>query len=85
MADSGRARLNLTRGWIGRIIDVMIQQSILIIRAPTIYVDGLDENTTDAGITVTPTKVNLANLPTSSSGLASGDLWNNSNVINIIP
>ena len=28
--------------------------------------------------------INMPNLPTSSAGLASGDLWNNSNVVNIV-
>lgn len=29
--------------------------------------------------------VNLANIPTSSAGLSSGDVWNNSGVLNIVP
>ena len=29
--------------------------------------------------------INLANIPTSSAGLSSGDVWNNSGVLNIIP
>jgi hypothetical protein len=29
--------------------------------------------------------VNLSNLPTSSAGLVSGDLWRNGTVVNIIP
>lgn len=33
---------------------------------------------------VTGTRVNMASLPTSSAGLATGDIWNNSGVINIV-
>ena len=37
-------------------------------------------------VTVKPSGViNFASLPTSSAGLSSGDLWNNSGVINIVP
>ena len=35
-------------------------------------------------IEVTPNKINISGLPTSSSGLVSGDLWRNGNVINIV-
>jgi len=37
-----------------------------------------------AGNATFPANVNMANLPTSSSGLSSGDLWNNSGVVNIV-
>jgi hypothetical protein len=36
-------------------------------------------------ITVKSNTINMASLPTSSAGLVSGDLWNNSGVLNIIP
>lgn len=29
--------------------------------------------------------INLSHLPTSSTGLRSGDLWNNAGVVNIVP
>jgi len=34
---------------------------------------------------VNKTIVNIVSLPTSSTGLSSGDIWNNAGVINIIP
>jgi hypothetical protein len=52
----------------------------------------LINTTTDAGFKLdvngslrANTRVNFASLPTSSSGLVSGDLWRNGTVINIIP
>jgi hypothetical protein len=52
----------------------------------------LINTTTDAGFRLdvngslrANTRVNFASLPTSSSGLVSGDLWRNGTVINIIP
>jgi hypothetical protein len=35
-------------------------------------------------ITITNTKINIAHLPTSSSGLSSGDVWSNSGVLTIV-
>ena len=29
--------------------------------------------------------INMSGMPTSSAGLSSGDLWNNSGVVNIVP
>ena len=31
------------------------------------------------------TRINISQLPTSSANLFSGDLWNNSGVVNIVP
>jgi hypothetical protein len=42
-------------------------------------------NTAGKTITVKSNTINMASLPTSSAGLVSGDLWNNSGVLNIIP
>ena len=38
-----------------------------------------------ANALVNKTIVNIVSLPTSSTGLSSGDIWNNAGVINIIP
>ncbi len=76
--------LNLSRGWIIRIINTAVQQATLILRAPTAYVDTLDEKTTDGGITLAAAKINLSNLPTSDSELAAGDLWSDGGVITIV-
>jgi hypothetical protein len=53
---------------------------------------GKDFNIFDGTAARTPFKiyaatggVNMRNLPTSSAGLVSGDLWNNAGVVNIIP
>jgi hypothetical protein len=47
-----------------------------------ITTDALNNKITlgDTGVTL-----NFANLPTSSVGLATGDVWNNSGVLNIVP
>jgi hypothetical protein len=61
----------------------------------TLYVQDLPAAGANAAITnswalgiagnvkIDGTRVNIANLPTSAAGLATGDLWNNSGVINI--
>ena len=36
------------------------------------------------GDTLLNSNVNMANLPTASAGLSSGDIWNNSGVLNIV-
>lgn len=47
-----------------------------------ITTDAANNKVTLGGSGVT---LNFANLPTSSSGLSSGDVWNNSGVLNIVP
>jgi hypothetical protein len=51
--------------------------------------EGSGDNTVTIGhtsiiATILRGTVNMANLPTSSAGLATGDLWNNSGIVNII-
>lgn len=47
-----------------------------------ITTDAANNKVTLGGSGVT---LNFANLPTSSAGLSSGDVWNNSGVLNIVP
>jgi len=70
--------------------------SVTVTDATTLYAEA--PTTSGSGITLTNswalwlkdnlrvdgTRVSMRNLPTSSAGLASGDLWNNSGVINIV-
>ena len=56
----------------------------------TLTVTGADLVSTDDvtvgdDLIVTGTRISAASLPTATNGLAVGDLWNNSNVINIVP
>lgn len=39
----------------------------------------------NSGGSIRCSKLNISNLPTSATGLRSGDLWNNAGVINIVP
>lgn len=43
------------------------------------------ETVVDWGTTFRPVGLNVGSLPTSASGLASGDLWNNSGTLSIVP
>jgi len=45
---------------------------------------GLVDNATAAQLTLTDTGINIANIPTSASGLSAGDVWSNSGVLTIV-
>jgi hypothetical protein len=48
-------------------------------------VDGTSGTAASAGALKTTGKVRMSSLPTSTTGLASGDLWNNNGAVNIVP
>lgn len=51
-----------------------------LIKTLELYVRELNTPGALAGTTI-----NLSHLPTSATGLRSGDLWNNAGVVNIVP
>lgn len=58
-----------------------IRASALALSSGTVTPDVIIDTTASNNVT----KVVVLDLPTSATGLASGQVWNNANVLNIIP
>ena len=58
-----------------------IRASALALSSGTVAPDVIIDTTASNNVT----KVVVLDLPTSATGLASGQVWNNANVLNIIP
>lgn len=49
-----------------------------------VSVDATDNMTITGNLTIVGVALNIANIPTSASGLSSGDVWSNSGILTIV-